>query len=152
MDINYINEGNKLCAEYLGYKYYKWTDENIPNNLSGGWIHTKKLPKDRYYYLGRTAKEMAFHWDWNLLMLVVEKIEEIRNNEYGWFGISIRSNGCSIQSQYLYLDLNDEKHDKKIYISDPNAIFQTKVESTFYNVVEFLKFLKYSEESSQTDK
>ena len=148
MDINYINEGNKLCAEYLGYKYWKWTDENIPNNLSGGWIHTKKLPKDRYYYLGRTAKEMAFHWDWNLLMMVVEKIEEIRNEDYGWFILYINANHCDIRSKYAY-SFDDNV---KSYRSDPNAIFQTKIESTFYNVVEFLKFLKYNEESNQTDK
>lgn len=132
MTIEFINEGNKLCAEYLGYNYY----ENIPNNLSGGWIHTKKQPKDRYYYLGRTAKEMSFHWDWNLLMLVVEKIEEIRNNDYGWFQVYINANQCDIRSKYAYLSDNNVKS----YRSDPNAIFQTKIESTFFNIVEFLKF------------
>jgi hypothetical protein len=141
MNVEFINEGNKLCAEYLGYKYYKWSDKDIPNNLSGGWIHTKKQPKDRYYYLGRTAKEMAFHWDWNLLMLVVEKIESIRDKDFGWFGIHINANQCDIRSKYAYLFDNNVKS----YTSDPNAIFETKVQSTFYNVVNFLKFLKNNE-------
>jgi hypothetical protein len=138
MNVNYINDGNKLCAEYLGYKYYKWSDKDIPNNLSGGWIHTKKQPKDRYYYLGRTAKEMAFHWDWNLLMLVVEKIEEIRNDDYGWFQVYINGNECTIQSK----NVNVHKYDLETYMSNPNAIFETKVQSTFYNVVNFLKWYK----------
>jgi hypothetical protein len=141
MNVEFINEGNKLCADYLGYKYYKWTDKDIPNNLSGGWIHTKKQPKDRYYYLGRTAKEMAFHWDWNLLMLVVEKIESTRDEDFGWFQVYINANQCDIRSKYAYLSDNNVKS----YISDPNAIFETKVQSTFYNVVNFLKFLKNNE-------
>ncbi len=141
MNVEFINEGNKLCAEYLGYKYYKWSDKDIPNNLSGGWIHTKKQPKDRYYYLGRTAKEMAFHWDWNLLMLVVEKIESTRDEDFGWFQVYINVNQCDIRSKYAYLSDNNVKS----YTSDPNAIFETKVQSTFYNVVNFLKFLKNNE-------
>lgn len=106
-----IGEGNKLIAEFMGWKYSLFT---------------------------------PFQQDWNDLMYVIERIESIRDVKYGWFAVTIRGNECNIQSEHLWRELqanaSNDRNEYPVYISDPNAIFPTKIESTWYNVVEFIKF------------
>lgn len=73
--------------------------------------------------------------DWIYLMEVVYKIEEIEDEKYGRFVVYISSNSCSIQSTKQH-----PIHLLPLYMSDPNAILNTKLESTYYNVVEFIKW------------
>ncbi len=80
-----------------------------------------------------------YHKSWHLLMPVVEKIESIHDSHHGYFGVHISSNSCSIQGTNLHRDIQDSNYGS-VYISDPNAILETKIESTWYNVVEFIKW------------
>lgn len=76
-----VIENNKLIAEFLGYKYHPANRNTKPY----GW---HKIPKDKHwseklgwginsYYLCRRHNQMQFHYDWNWLMVVVEKIMDI---------------------------------------------------------------------------
>lgn len=75
-----------------------------------------------------------YHEDFNRLIEVVERIEAIRDEKFGWFQVHIHSNACDIQSEHAYKDGMIDRS----YISDPNAILETKKLSTWYNVSEFI--------------
>ena len=76
-------------------------------------------------------------WDW--LMPVVEKIEALPHHPvHGGFPVYIYANVCSIQATNFRSVISSERN--YAYISDPNAILDTKKESTWYNVVQFIKF------------
>ena len=77
--------------------------------------------------------------NWNQLMPVVEKIEEIYDEHHGFFAVHIHSNCCDIQGTKLHLALDNNGYGP-VYTSDPNAILSTKIESTFYNVVKFIEW------------
>lgn len=82
-----------------------------------------------------TSRWLRYHKSWDWKMSVVEKIETIEDDKYGRFVIHIYSNACSIQSIKQHpIDL------LPLYMSDPNAILDTKIESTWYNIVSFIKW------------
>lgn len=76
---------------------------------------------------------------WAELMPVVEKIESIYDDHHGYFGVHISSNECTIQGTYLRLFLDNSDYGR-VYMSDPNAILSTKIKTTYYNVVQFIKW------------
>ena len=127
-----ILEGNKLIAEFLGCKVYK---KRYPRNhgIGPGNLNSPNIKEC-------ILEKLKYHESWNDLMLVIEKIESIENPHHGFFGIHISSNGCSIQGTKLHLALEDLAGYGYVYCSDPNAIFETKIESTWYNIVEFIKW------------
>lgn len=84
---------------------------------------------------GGKAVKYNYHSSWTCLMLVVEKIESIKDDVYGRFAVHIYSNVCCIQSTKT-----DPFHKLPLYMSDPNAILNSKIESTYYNVVSFIKW------------
>lgn len=118
MEEKKIIEGNKLIADFMGLKIgvesYSWRPGC-----------TEPLQE----------RHLNYHASWGWLIPVVEKIEEIEDDKYGRFAVHIYSNGCSIQSTQT-----DFRHKLPLYISDPNAILNTKLESTWYNVVDFIKW------------
>jgi hypothetical protein len=126
-------EGNTVLIEFDDFVFVNDDPETFPN---GYYFH----PDMGYYEIIDTSYHIS--WDW--LMPIIEKIEAIRNEKYGWFGVYINSNSCSIQSKYAYkamvgtpLEIGQE-----CYLSDPNAVFPTKIESVWYNMVQFLKWYK----------
>tara|TARA_R110000851_G_scaffold248445_2_gene400962 strand:+ start:1427 stop:2317 length:891 start_codon:yes stop_codon:yes gene_type:complete len=72
-------------------------------------------------------------WDW--LMPVVEKIESIKDEHHGRFGVYIASNGCTIQAIKF---ISDKMSEPPMYFSD--ATLNTKLESTYYCVIKFIEF------------
>lgn len=80
-----------------------------------------------------------FKKDWELLIDLVEKIEKIYDNHHGYFGVHIHSNCCNIQGTNLHLSLKSNEYGY-VYMTDPNAIYSTKKESTYYACVEFIKW------------
>lgn len=82
-------------------------------------------------------EEYRPHEDWNELMAVVEKIESMHDEFHGYFGVHIHSNCCSIQGSKLR---TDPENFHPAYMSDPNAILETKKLSAFYNISEFIKW------------
>jgi hypothetical protein len=76
-------------------------------------------------------------------IVALHKIESIRNDKFGWFQVHISSNSCSIQSKYLYYIAQQiNLGDKEVYISDSDAIADTKKLSTWYTVVAFINYLE----------
>ena len=74
-----IEENNKLIATFLGYEYIPHSNtESYP-----GWrkIGSKPMCKTAYgigqTFLCRKHRDLSFHYDWNWMMYVVEKIEEL---------------------------------------------------------------------------
>lgn len=135
-----INNGNELIAKFMGAKWddqeqvYKFDIDNTPTEFSS----TKW-----------DVIAMEYHSDWNWLMKVVEKIEKIYDEHDGFYGVHLRSNACDIQGTKLHLSLRDSKYGY-VYMSDPNAIFPTKIESTWYAVVQFVKW--YNQQNKNSEK
>lgn len=81
MTQEWINQFNKKCAEFMGYKLVPfhspflglgWKSENILNPM--------------YKYLeGNEESQIYFHSDWNWIMEVVEQINELPNKYDGNF-------------------------------------------------------------------
>lgn len=129
---------NKMLAEFLGWEYEPEREiyDNVlqdhpPYTRPERWLEDSG--QLRFIY-----EKLHFHSDWNDLMNIVDKIESIRHPEYGWFLVQIQTNTCCIQSEHLQRSINGE--DVAAYMSDPNAIFPTKIESVWYNCVQFVKF------------
>ena len=74
---------------------------------------------------------------WNDVMPVVDKVESIYDDFHGYFGVHIYSNACTIQGTKLR---TDPENFHPAYLSDPNAILNTKIESTWYNIVQFINW------------
>lgn len=91
------------------------------------------------FFMTGKVQEFVFEYDkrWELLMPVVEKIESIYDDFHGYFGVHIYSNSCSIQGTKLR---TDPENFHPAYMSDPNAILDTKIASTWYNIVEWIKW------------
>lgn len=129
-------EWNRLIAEFMGWKLI------IPKYK--GWKSIFNKYDRPVYWIKKGVrvyipKHMEFHSSWDWLMQVVEKIESIHSKHHGYFGVHISSNSCSIQGTNLHLSLKDPKYGY-VYTSDTEAIFSTKLQSTFYNVVAFIKW------------
>ena len=153
-----ILEGNKLIAEFLGFKFHKKLDIDFSDcggiyDRTDVWskveILSEDYPESDQFYISDEWKpaigdviygELEYHENWSWLMPVVEKIEAIYDKHHGYFGIHISSNSCSIQGTYLHKAIKNLSEYGYVYMSDPNAIFSTKIESTWYNVVEFIKW------------
>src|SRR6188508_1633665 len=60
-----IIEGNKILAEFEGYKYYPH-----PNKDAGWRKETGHLKIGKGYYLARTHKDLKYHLDYNDFMRV----------------------------------------------------------------------------------
>ena len=86
------------------------------------------------------VEHLQYHNNWNWLMPVVEAIESIHDEHHGYFQVHIHSNACDIQGTMLHKSIEDLEGYGAVYMSDPNAILNTKLESTYYNVVEFIKW------------
>ena len=86
-------ENNKLIAEFLGAKQYDKTDDFIYFDETNNIFSNDTI----------SLKNLKFHNDWNWLMEVVEKIENLefypKNSTcigFDSFGIEINKNRCDI--------------------------------------------------------
>jgi len=67
-----IIEGNKILAEFEGYKYYPHP------NKDAGWRKEKgHLKIGKGYYLARTHKDLKYHLDYNDLMRIWFKFKNL---------------------------------------------------------------------------
>ena len=114
-------EFNKLCAEFLGW------------NLEDGYYN-----RDMHHeYSFVKDDELKFHSDWNWIIEVVEKIENLRgvtvetnNNWVGEFTIVIR---CSGYSGTYYKSINKPR-------VSHGQDFRTKKEAVVESIWQFLNW------------
>jgi hypothetical protein len=162
MELDY-KAGNRVIAEFMGWDIeLKITDDypNIEGHYSrnlitdswdmGMYVHldsddvaNKRIETDTKLWdnllnpsYGRAGQ---YHLKWDNLMPVVEKIESIKDSHHGHFAIHISSNSCTIQGTNLWRYINGTLAEA-VYMSDPNAILNTKIESTWYNIVQFIEW------------
>lgn len=72
-----IIENNKMIAKFMGWTYIPWQEAT---GKHVGWINPKfkiHSPKIDNTYLCRSHNDLKYHKDWNWLMRVMEKIENL---------------------------------------------------------------------------
>lgn len=115
-------ENNKLIAEFMGW--------------NKGYNYTKKF--QFYEAWGEdvnqmTPEEMAFHYDWNWLVEVVEKIENLINEDnFILYDVTIFSDAVLIADQQGNEVISINKSD--------NGEFTTKIEATYLACVRFIEW------------
>jgi hypothetical protein len=120
MDKNKILEGNKLIAQFLGYKYFPYPDKNP------GWRKERWHPNISDTYLGRSHKDLDFNTNWNSLMDVVQKIKYDKSSQ-----IRLPLNGID---DYIAPYINATR-------SINRALIEAKsIDNLWYAVVEFIKW------------
>ena len=123
-----IIKNNKLIAEFMEGVY---TSKLFVIDRGYIWLPNHNMTK---------IENIKYHKSWDWLTPVVEKIESLETEQDGNFQVHISSNSCSIQGTNLWKSVQNLSKYGPVYMSDPNAIFETKLESTYYNVVEFIKW------------
>ena len=86
MDKEYVVNGNKILAYFMGYEYIPY---NNPHEWRAGWWKRTTHPRFRYpemkgnipkigqdWYLGRNHHDLRYYNSWDWLMEVVVKLEE----------------------------------------------------------------------------
>ncbi len=146
--MNEILENNKLIAEFMELKYsqkYETYDEywgiwethddgiwfiNLASEEQDwGYCKINGIIYDKYHYGLNYNKS----WDW--LMPVIDKIELIKNDYHGHFGVHIYSNSCTIQGTNFRCD---NIVNPPIYFA--NWVLDDKIITTWKAVVEFIKW------------
>lgn len=116
MEEKEVTEGNKLIAKFMGGV------EEYDAPL--GWIKgVEGLPdfQDRFEL---TRGKYHFAWDW--LMSVVEKIERVSESPCIQFWVTIEGNECTIE---------DETEEQRF-----SHISASKIEATWKAVIKFIKW------------
>ena len=107
-----------------------------------GFWGFKNTPERQRCHSDRIKDIYQYDRDWNLLIPVVEKIESIKDSYHGRFGVYISANSCTIQSTNF-------RPDKPIpnppHYYD-NIVLNTKIESTYYSVLNFINFYNKQKE------
>ncbi len=88
---------------------------------------------------------LQYHWNWNWLMPVVEKIESIKDPHHGYFGVHICSNSCTIQATNFRS--GNPMGDPPYYFAD--WTLDTKIQSTYQGIISFIQW--YNKQNSKPD-
>ena len=125
-----ITENNKLIAEFLVKNEGGLVklEENIFST-----IDEFEIPDD---YL--TLKDLKYHKDWNWLMSVVEKIENLQDE-----------NNCAIYNVQIEQSFTEiiDNHTSETIIYDIDA--DSKIEAVYNIVIEFIKW--YNEQNKTNE-
>ena len=115
-----MEENNKIIAKFLGWEILN--DMTYSKITKGKWIELDKL---------------KFHSDWNWLMEVVEKIENLTDkNNFVLYDINIYSDAVIIADQ--------EDHEK-VSITKSDG-FTSKIEMVYKACIEFVKWYNQNSE------
>lgn len=110
-----ITKGNKLIAEFMGFKI--------------GVPHSQTMANEPYGDIDLSK----FNLSWNWLMSVVERVENLpKDLLHGKFGVYISSNCCTIQGTNLLASFSPA------YFQDHYA--NTKIEATWVAIVNFIEW------------
>lgn len=113
-----IIEGNELIAKFMGYE-----------------IPTQTHIKLKWIVYDGVFQSMKFNCSWDWLMLVVEKIESVKDKHHGCFGVHISSNNCSIQGTNFR---SDKIANPPIYFYESYG--DTKLEATYIACIKFINW------------
>lgn len=120
-----MEEENKLIAEFMGYKL-----ERCRNGLA--WDIGRAIPAKDHLFpiqgLLHTGRELKFHTEWNWLMSVVEKIEDIEDE--------FRQAKYNVNTVQCFVEIVDNRNSEEIVVIDGN----NRKQATFKAVVEFIKW------------
>ena len=122
-----IIENNKLIAQFMGLENY--STDNVIEEDKLRWV----LESDINKYKSVLSKELKYDSDWNYLMPVIEKIEELKIEdqiEAGFVTIWSRKDGCTIE--YKMYESSD------FYVS--TKVTTTKIKAVYDKVVQFIKW------------
>lgn len=125
-------EGNKCIAKFMGYRYFGHNDPLL--RVSGevypaGWktaatiYQMSKLNRAGGRYLCRTNHMIPYYRDWNALMEVVQRIEEMD------FQVAINTNSCLITSR-----TDTSHHPLRV-----GSISDTKKKAVWFAVVKLIE-------------
>lgn len=120
-----ILENNRLLAEFDGYKVY---EKRYPKShgISGGGTPARDC----------ILEKTKYHYSWDFLISIVEKIESIWHEDHGYFGVHISSNTCTIQGTRFRSD--------KIDLSNPVFFIdycgESKLHATYIACLQFVKW------------
>jgi len=131
-----ILEGNKLIAEFMGYKpcfshiidKYNYT-QTVDGFLITGKCNAGNHQEDEYENFA--IKHLIFHYSWDWLMPVVEKIESISElslNRKCNFHVTIEKHQCVIMWGISFT------------ISDIYDYNNSKISTVYKSVIEFIKW------------
>lgn len=121
-----IDEGNMLIAEFMG-----WVNTN---NYSWKVLENNK-------WVTKTDREgLTFHYSWDTLMPVVEKIESLRLKVYGfgvyeYFNVLSYPTMCTISSGLK----NSDENITSPYYYNHTCFGENKLNTLWRSVVEFIK-------------
>jgi hypothetical protein len=108
-----MENNNILIAEFMGINHLD--DDKYINNLK------EMKAEGLYFEQGYMTSELKFDTDWNWLMPVIRKIEELGND------VLITTN---------YIQISFDEGEQFIVIDDLNI----KIDSVYNAVVEFIKW------------
>ena len=137
-----ITENNKLIAEFMGSLFINEPYKDKDGNVKDYWYWTKPncdYPKSIGIGELSTAWGIGnfhFHDDWNWLMSVVEKIENLQDeNNYAIYNVQIEQSFTEII----------DNHTSETIIYDIYA--DSKIEAVYNTVIEFIKW--YNEQNKK---
>jgi hypothetical protein len=113
-------DSNKLIADFLGWNSKKVNITATRPKGDGAEMYLKEVTEYNNWFI---EDELKFHNDWNWLMPVVEKIENLG------FEFFIVESRCKIA----------HNTDKSIEIIFGFELASKKIEAVYYNCVEFVK-------------
>lgn len=123
-----IVESNKIIAEFMGGKMIvQDRGINIIEMIDGSTFDLHGL---------------KYHSSWDLLMIVVEKIENLSfNGRKVW--TTIKTFNTSRDENYHEMKLriyDSEKSDSKFLLEYDSEWYETKIEAVYNAIVEFIKW------------
>jgi hypothetical protein len=124
-----MKENDILLADFVEWKKYETFSYFTP--FYQNYLSRDGLADTSIFH----QNSLKFNSSWDWLMIVVEKIESIKDEHHGYFGVYINSNSCSIQGTNLKTDV---KQIPPIYYS--NFVLNNKLQATYQAVVEFVKW------------
>lgn len=128
-----VLDGNKLIAEFMGAKYdSEWRFLNNPTNpIEPTWVFQECPSKDSCLNWG--SEQLEYHDNWNWLMPVVEKIENMEVNNV-FYEVLIADRCCSISIG---------KESEHFWVSTGIFECSSKIDAVWQTVVKFIKQTDY---------
>lgn len=130
-----VIENNRLIAEFMGYESHNFP--NLPNRVH---IETEGVS------YGMDLSQCLYDTSWDWLMPVVSKIQVLG---YRFEMFSQKSN-VNEGEYYTNIQIGDTKYSKADIEKERTAKEDTKLQTTYEAIVEFIKW--YNEYLLSTDK